>query len=144
MGMKNSRELLEILGKTARMGQVDIHSILDTFMERELHTLLARQLRELEALEQEAHGLGFQRGWELGAPDPVAIFLCDRRNRLRIGQRNRESAIAALLIQRNTDRMIRLLQSRHRCFGQDGQVCALSQRLLDSQRDSIRQLQRFL
>ena len=63
--MKNSKEILSSVLKTAQMGQVGIRSLLDTSMQPALRSALESQLREYDAIETEAHAIASQRGWEL-------------------------------------------------------------------------------
>ena len=66
--MKNSKEVLSSLLKTTQMGQLGIRSVLDVSMKPELHSAITSQLREYDAIEQEAHriaksGAGSCRSW---------------------------------------------------------------------------------
>ena len=49
--MKNSKEILSSVVKTAQMGQTGIRSVLDTSMRPSLRKALESQLREYESIE---------------------------------------------------------------------------------------------
>ena len=141
--MKN-REYLSFLLKTAQAGQVEIRSILDTSMDPGLRSALEEQLREYDSMETEALTIALQRGWELAVLDPGRSFLTDRATRFRLNCRNTDSAIADIMIQKNTKAMIRGLKNLHQFQDEDAQIRILSQKLLDCETASIRQLQQYL
>ena len=142
--MKNSRDMLVSILKTTQMGQVEIRSVLDTSMRPGLRKALECQVRELDAIESEAHVIASQRGWELPEVDPGRRFLKDRITRMKLNVRNPDSRIADLLIRGNTNGMILGLKNLHQLGTQDRQIRILSQKLLDCETAHIRQMQRFL
>jgi len=142
--MKNSKEMLSSLLKTAQMGQAGIRSVLDLSMEAGLRSALHRQLQEYNAIETEAHAIAGQRGWELQDLDPAARFLRDRMTRFRLTGANNDSRIADIMIQGSTKGMIRGLRDLHRFSDQDQRIRILSQKLLDCENAGIRMMQSFL
>lgn len=142
--MKNSREILSSILKTTQMGQVGIRSVLDTSMRPGLRKALESQLREYDSIESEAHHIASQRGWDLRELDPAVRFLCDRMTRIKLHRTNSDSKIADMMIQGNTQGMIKGLKNIHQFADGDAQINILAQKLLDCENANIRQMQTFL
>ena len=142
--MKNSRDMLISVLKTAQMGQVGIRSVLDTSMRPGLRKALEGQLRELDAIESEAHTIASQRGWDLPELDPAVRFFSDRKSRMKLTHGNSDSKIADMMIQRNTKGMIKGLKDLHQYPKQDDRICGIYQKLIDCETANIRQMQSFL
>ena len=142
--MKNSKEILSSVLKTAQMGQVGIRSLLDTTMQPTLRSALESQLREYDAIETEAHAIASQRGWELRELDPAVRFLSDRMTRMKLVGSNRDSRIADMMIQGNTRGLIQGIRGLHQYPSRDDRVSGISQKLLDCETANIRQMQQFL
>ena len=142
--MKNSKEILSSVLKTAQMGQVGIRSLLDTTMQPALRSDLESQLREYDAIETEAHAIASQRGWELRELDPAVRFLSDRMTRMKLVGSNRDSRIADMMIQGNTRGLIQGIRGLHQYPSRDDRVSGISQKLLDCETANIRQMQQFL
>lgn len=123
---------------------MEIRSILDTSMDPGLRSALEEQLREYDSMETEALTIALQRGWELSVLDPGRCFLTDKATRFRLNCRNTDSVIADIMIQKNTKAMIRGLKNLHQFQDEDAQIRILSQKLLDCETASIRQLQQYL
>ena len=142
--MRNSKEILTAVLKTAQKGQVGIRSILDLSMRPGLRKALEMQLREYEAIESESHSIASQRGWELPDMDPAARFLSDRIIRMKLNRGNCDSKIADIVIRCNTNGMIQGLKNLHQFPSQDQQVNIICQKLLDCETANIRQMQNYL
>ena len=142
--MKTSKEILSSVLKTTQMGQVGIRSVLDASMRPGLRKALESQLQEYDSIETEAHAIAFQRGWEVKELDPGVRFFSDMMTRVKLNRRNTDSKIADMMIQGNTKGMVTGLKNIHQFAGQDQQICALSQKLLDTETANIRQMQSFL
>ena len=142
--MKNSKEILSSVLKTAQMGQVGIRSLLDTTMQPALRNALESQLREYDAIETEAHAIASQRGWELRELDPAVRFLSDRMTRMKLLGSNRDSRIADMMIQGNTRGLIQGIRGLHQYPSRDDRISGISQKLLDCETANIRQMQQFL
>ncbi len=142
--MKNSKEILSSVVKTAQMGQVGIRSVLDTSMRPSLRKALESQLREYDSIETEAHTIASQRGWELEELDPGVRMMTDMMTRMKLHGRNTDSKIADMMIQGNTKGMVKGLKNLHQFPSSDSQVQMVSQKLLDCETANIRQMQGFL
>ena len=142
--MKNSKEILSSVVKTAQMGQTGIRSVLDTSMRPSLRKALESQLREYDSIETEAHTIASQRGWELRELDPGVRMMTDMMTRMKLHGRNTDSKIADMMIQGNTKGMVKGLKNLHQFPSSDSQVQMVSQKLLDCETANIRQMQGFL
>ena len=100
--MKTNKEILSSILKTTQMGQVGIRSILDTSMRPGLRKALESQLQEYASIENEAHAIASQRGWELPELDPGARFMSEMMTRAKLAHGNADSKIAGMMIQGNT------------------------------------------
>lgn len=142
--MKNNRKMLADVLKTVQLGQVGIRSVMDKSMRPGLRMALESQLRELDAIESEAHIIACQRGWELQELDPALRFFSDRRIRMKLTHGNSDSKIADIMIRRATTGMITGLKNLHQYPRQDDRISSITQKLIDSQTANIRQMQSFL
>ena len=142
--MKNSKEILSSVVKTAQMGQTGIRSVLDTSMRPSLRKALESQLREYDSIETEAHTIASQRGWELKELDPGVRMMTDMMSRMKLHGRNTDSKIADMMIQGNTRGMVKGLKNLHQFPSSDSQVQMVSQKLLDCETANIRQMQGYL
>ena len=142
--MKNSKEILSSVVKTAQMGQTGIRSVLDTSMRPSLRNALESQLREYDSIETEAHTIASQRGWELKELDPGVRMMTDMMTRMKLHGRNTDSKIADMMIQGNTRGMVKGLKNLHQFPSSDSQVQMVSQKLLDCETANIRQMQGYL
>ena len=143
--MKQNQQVLSAMLKTIQSSQTEIRSVMDTTLGYSLRNTLESQLQEYDAMETEAFTIALQRGWELPELDPGRRFLKDRVTRMKIiKDRNTDSRIADILIQGNTNGMIRGLKHLHQFEVQDHPIRILSQKLLDCETAHIRQMQSFL
>ena len=110
--MKNSKEVLSSLLKTTQMGQIGIRSVLDVQMKPELRKAMESQLRELDFIESEAHAIARNRNWSLPELNSSIRFMTDRMARMRLSFGDVDSKIAAMMIQGNTNGIIKGLKSR--------------------------------
>lgn len=142
--MKNSKNLLSSILKTTQMGQVGIRSVRNFAIRPALRKALESQLQEYDAIENEAHCIATQRGWELPELAPAAKGMAMMMSRTMLMGGNTDSKIAGMMIQGNTRGMIKSLKNQHQFHRQDAQVSTLSQKLLDCETANIRQMQSFL
>lgn len=142
--MKTSKEVLTSILKTTQMGQTGIRSVLDRAMGSDMRQALNSQLREYDSIETEARTMAIQRGWDLEDLDPALRLMSDMTARMRLNGRNTDSKIAGMMIQGNTQGMIKGLKTIHQFSSEDEPIKTLSQKLLDCENANIRQMQRFL
>ena len=142
--MKNSQQILSSVLKTAQMGQVGIRSVLDTRMRPGLRKALEQQLREYDQIETEAHALASQRGWELKELDSAVRMMSNMVCRMKLTGADATSKISELMIQGNTKGLVKGLRNLHRSDRKDSRVETLSQKLIDTETNNIRQMRPFL
>ena len=142
--MKTNREILSSVLKTTQMGQIGIRSVLDAAVQPDLRQALEQQLKEYDRIETEAHSIASQRGWELRELDPAVRAMSDMMVRLRLSKAAPDSKIADLMIHGNTKGMVKGLKNIHRSDGRDSRVTTLSQKLIDTETNNIRQMRPFL
>lgn len=142
--MKGSKDLLSSILKTTQMGQIGIRCVLKAPLQASLRSALRSQLQEYDAIEQEAHALASNRGWELEELDPAVKIMSRAMTRSMLSFGNVNSKAAAMMINGNTRGMIKSLKNLHQFNHSDERVCSLSQKLLDCETANIRQMQGFL
>ena len=142
--MKTSKELLDNLLKTTQMGQTGIRSVIDAPMRPALRQALESQLREYDAIEQEAQDIMRRRNWPAAEADPVVQGLSAMVSRAKLSYGNTDSKIASMMIQGNTKGMISGIRDMHQFPQQDTAVSTLAQKLIDTETNNIRQMKSFL
>ena len=142
--MKNSKEILSSILKTAQMGQIGIRSVQNKAVRAEMKDALASQEREYDAIEAQAHQIAEERGWELRELDPGVRRMAEMMTRARLQGRNTDSKIAAMMVNGNTRGVIKGLKNIHRYHGRDPRICQLAQQLLDQENANIRQMEDFI
>ena len=142
--MKSSKEMLSSILKTTQMGQIGIRSVLDTSMRPGLRKALESQLQEYDIIENEAHAIASQRGWEVKELDPSIRLMSNMMARAKLSHGNADSKIAGMMIQGNTRGVIKSLKNAHQFNKQDEQISNLTQRLIDCETANIRQMHPFL
>ena len=142
--MKNNRQILTSVLKTAQMGQTGIRSLLDVNMGSGLRRELKSQLQEYQAIETQAQQLAASRGWKLKPLDPAMGYMAGRMTRLKLMGSKSDSRLADMMIQGNTQGMIKSIRDLHQYAGCDTTVTALSRKLLEQETENIRTMQSFL
>ena len=126
------------------MGQIGIRSILKTPLRAGLRTELTSQLREYDAIEQEAHGIALSRGWKLKDLDPAIKGMTNVMTRSRLSFGDADSKAAAMMIQGNTRGIIKGFKNLNQFPPSDQRVANLAHKLIDFEEANNRQLQGFL
>ena len=142
--MKTNREILSSVLKTTQMGQIGIRSVMDAAVQPDLRQALGQPLLEYDRIETEAHSIASQRGWELRELDPAIRAMTDMMVRMKLSKADPDSKIADLMIQGNTKGMVKGLKNLHRSDGRDNRIQTLSQKLIDTETNNIRQMRPFL
>ncbi len=142
--MKGSQDILSSILKTTQMGQSSIRCVLKTTMRPALRKALESQLQEYDTIEEEALSLAGSRGWNLPELDPTVQKSAALMTRMRLMRGNTDSRIAGMMIQGNTQGMIKGLKNIHQFNGGDHAVSTISQKLIDCETANIRQMQSFL
>ena len=142
--MKTNKDILSSILKTTQMGQIGIRSVQDAATDEKLKSALADQLREYDSIETETHNLAAIRGWRLAELNPSVRSMAEMMSRAKLMGSEKDSKIAAMMIQGNTRGLIKGLKNAHRHSDQDERVTALSKKLLDFENANIRQMEPFL
>ena len=142
--MKTAKEQLSSILKTTQMGQVGIRCVLDYATDANLIKELSSQLQEYDLLEQNAHKLAQAKGWELPELPAMARIMSNTYARANLMLGNRDSRIAAMMINGNTKGMIKSIKNMHHGTDNDPEVTDLTQKLLSYETANIRQMQGFL
>ena len=144
MKMKGSKDILSSILKTTQMGQIGIRSILKTPLRASLRTELNSQLKEYDAIEQEAHGIARERGWELKELNPAIKGMTDMMTRSQLSFGNASSKAAKMMIQGNTRGIIKGFKNLNQFPPSDQRVNNLAHKLIDTEETNNHQLQGFL
>ena len=142
--MKGSKDILSSILKTTQMGQIGIRSILKNQLGANLRSELNSQLKEYDAIEQEAHGIARSRGWELKELDPAIKSMTDMMTRTRLSFGNVNSKAAKMMIQGNTRGIIKGFKNLNQFPPTDERVANLAHKLIDFEETNNHQLQGFL
>ncbi len=142
--MKTSKDILSSLLKTTQMGQVGIRAVMKAPVSSDLRQALEQQLKEYDAIESQAHTIARGRGWELSELNSAVKFMADAMSQAKLTPTCNDSKVAAMMVQGNTRGVIKGLKNEHRCRSQDREVSQLSQKLLDIEKENIRQMEQFL
>lgn len=142
--MKGSKDILSSILKTTQMGQIGIRSILKNPLHANLRTELTSQLKEYDAIEQEAHGIALERGWTLKELDPAIKGMTNMMTKSRLSFGNADSKAAKMMIQGNTRGIIKGYKNLNQFPATDKKVADLAQKLIDTEETNNHQLQGFL
>lgn len=142
--MKDSKDILSSLLKTTQMGQVGISSVEGAASSRALKDALSSQQQEYDKIEKETYALAKKRGWVLTELHPAARTMADMASRGKLMYGKNDSKIAAMMVQGNTRGVIKGLKNLHRYHQNDGSVTQLCEKLLDYEKENIKQMENFL
>ena len=142
--MKGSKDILSSILKTTQMGQIGIRSILKNPLRASLRTELTSQLKEYDAIEQEAHGIALSRGWKLKELDPAIKGMTNMMTRTQLSFGNIDSKAAKMMIQGNTRGIIKGYKNLNQFPKTDQRVTNLAQKLIDFEETNNHQLQGFV
>ena len=142
--VKGSKDILSSVLKTTQMGQIGIRSILKNNLQASLRTELKSQLREYDAIEQEAHGIALSRGWKLEELNPAIKGMTNMMTTSRLSFGNANSKAAQMMIQGNTRGIIKGYKNLNQFPPSDQRIVNLAQKLIDFEETNNRQLQGFL
>lgn len=144
MHMKGSKDVLSSILKTTQMGQIGIRSVLKAPVQGDLRNELNSQLKEYDAIEQEAHGIALSRGWELKELDPAIKGMTNMMTRTQLSYGNINSKAAKMMIQGNTRGIIKGFKNLNQFPPRDEKVTNLAHKLIDCEETNNKQLQGFL
>ena len=142
--MINNKQVLDSMVKTTRMGQTGIRAVLKCHPEPAMEAALRQQLKEYDQLEDEAKALAQSRGWTLKRPHSMLQRMVEKMTWMKLRRCSRQSRIADMMIQGNTQGMIHSLRDLHSYEGKDQPVRDLNQKLVYCEIENIRQMKPYL
>ncbi len=142
--MITSKKVLTDIFDTVQSQQHFANMILGTTICTNFRQTLNNRNMELNAIENEAHILASQRGWELEDLQPAEKYFQSKRIRRKLRGCTSDTYIAEMLICDMTDRLNQGLRALHQWNGADSRIRILSQKLIDCENAGIRQLQQYL
>lgn len=142
--MKDNKDMLSSIVKTAQMGQVGIRSVLPYATDSKLKSALCSQKREYDKIEREAYAIAKNKGWHITELSPVVKLMSNAYADTRLMIHGNDSKIAAMMINGNTRGIIKGLKNKHHSESIDKSVIDLSQKLLDCENENIRQMQGYV
>lgn len=142
--MKNNKEVLSSILKTTQMGQLGIRSIEKYAVDTDLRTALADQLKEYDRIETQAHDIAAQRGWRVRELNPALRKTAEMMAHSRLAGKEKDSKIAAMMVKGNTQGVVKGLKNLHHYDQQDEKICDLALRLINCEKENIRQMEGFL
>lgn len=142
--MINNYTILCSMLETTRMGQTGLRAVLKKELSLELQDALQRQLREYDLIEGEIRQLAENRDWKLKDRKRPLRAMIEHMTWVKLRKKDRDTIVADMLIQGNTQGMVKTLRDIHRYEGSDTQVTDLSQKLLYCEIENIREMKPFL
>ena len=142
--MKNNKEILSSILKTTQMGQIGIRSVMNKAVKPELKNALKDQLKEYDAIEQEAHAIAAKENWSVQELDPAVKAMAMMYAKTNLSFGFVDSKIAAMMIQGNTRGLIKALKNSHHAKNGNQQVMNLAQKLLECEKSNIQQMQGYV
>lgn len=140
----NSKEMLTSVLHTVQMGQSGIQCVQDQAIRPGLKQELQNQLRVYDAMEAEVRQLARTKGWEMKDIHPGILKMSDMMAKARLMGGERDSKIAGMLIQGNTRGMILGMKHLRQGKRADQAVQALTQRLVEQEKRSIHNSEKYL
>jgi len=142
--MKNNKDILGSVLKTAQMGQTGIRSVIKQNPGPKLENALQEQLSEYNAIEQEAYDIAQSRGWKLKELSKTSKIMSDMMSRSILMYDHNDSRMAAMMIQGNTRGMIKGIKNAHQHHATDPKVEALAEKLINCENANIQQMKDYL
>ena len=142
--MKNNKDILGSVLKTAQMGQTGIRSVIKQNPGPKLENALQEQLSEYNAIEQEAYDIAQSRGWKLKELSKTSKIMSDMMSRSILMYDHNDSRMAAMMIQGNTRGMIKGIKNAHQHHATDPKVEALAVKLINCENANNQQMKDYL
>lgn len=140
----NSKEMLTSVLHTVQMGQAGIQCVQDQAVRPGLKMELKHQLEEYDAMETRAKQLAKENKWILSDIPQSVVKMSELMTKVRLLGGERDSKIAGMLIQGNTRGMILGMKNLRQGKKADEEVRALAEKLIEQERISIENTEKFL
>lgn len=142
--MSENEKILSQIVKITQMGQVGINSVMPKAMQPALRQALKVQRLEYQTIGAKAKNMAKSKGLQTSNGSTILQRMSALSARGRLMSGNADSKIAGMMIQGNTRGMIQSLKDMHQAKHPDPDVAQLSQKLLQTQINNIRQMEGFL
>lgn len=142
--MQQDCEMLNEIRKSTKMGQVGIHAVMKGGLSGEFHNVLKSQLEEYDAIYKEADQLLREHGGTPKNLNALAKWGNAVSTTMKMKTDGSQSKVAEMMIQGNTNGMIKSIQSIRSMGVLDPKVSALSNRLLQTEQANIDQMKGYL
>lgn len=142
--MKTNQEVLSSMLKTTQMGQIGIRCVMDYPVKNDLRNALESQLSEYDAIESEANRISQEKGWQTKQLNPSIRSMSEMMTRMRLSGGNKDSKIAAMMIQGNVKGLIKSSKNLHGLKDGDKSIEELSKKLIQTETENVRQMQQYL
>ena len=140
---ENERILTQIVQIT-QMGQTGINCVMPKAQQPALRQALKVQRLEYQSIGARAKNLAKAKGLQTHNSSRISHHLSTLSTRSRLMGGNADSKIAGMMIQGNTRGMIQSLKEMHKAKNPDPEVARLSQKLLETEINNIKQMEGFL
>ena len=142
--MTENEKILTQINKITQMGQVGINCVMPKATKPALQQALNVQRQEYQSIGPRAKNLAKAKGLSIQDGSSLVHRMSSMAARSRLIGGNTDSKIAGMMIQGNTRGMIQSLQGMHKTVNPDPEVAKLSQKLLETEINNIRQMEGFL
>ena len=140
----NDKKMLTSVLHTVQMGQSGIRCVMDKAISTDLKKEMKQQLDVYDSMEKEALNLGTRKGLQLTNIHPAILRMSEAMAKMRLMSGQRDSKIAGMLIQGNTRGMILGMKHLRQGKRADQAVQALTQRLVEQEKRSIHNSEKYL
>ncbi len=143
MTMDNETMLQGIL-RSSQMGQTGIDAVYDTARQETLRLALNQQRTEYDAISDQATRLAQRKGYDLSFKEPITDKLAAWGSKAQLMMGDTDSKIAEMMILGNTRGLIEGLQNLRANRDGDTEVTRLAKKLVETERNNIRQMEPYL
>ena len=142
--MNHDTQMLQGICKSTEMGQSGIRSVMKSAKDPAMQRALASQLREYDAIHNQADRLLRDRGESAQRIPGMALTFSRMSAGMKMAMDSSSSAIAGMMIQGNTKGMVKSMRQNRALTILDPKVSGLNNRLLQTELSNIEQMKSFL
>lgn len=142
--MTENEKILTQIVQITQMGQTGINCVMPKAVQPALRQALKVQRLEYQSIGARAKNLAKAKGLRTRNSSRISKHFSSLAARSRLMRGDADSKIAGMMIQGNTRGMIQSLKEMHRAKNPDPEVARLSQKLLETEINNIRQMEGFV
>ena len=142
--MINDEQMLNHIYQNTQIGRESIVSVLRHAEEADFRRTLQQQLTEYDRIYQQAENLLRAQGKTPEKIDPLLKLNAQLTGALKAGVNDSPSHIAEMMIQGTTKGMTKSIRQLNDYEEKDGEVRALAEQLLATEKSNIEQMKSFL